>query len=113
MAWQLKFRALLQEKIKGPSDAGKGKSKMSKNITHGFHLVKGKSNHAMEDFMYAQFRQLGDDELGLFAIFDGHLSSVIPDYLRNHLFENILNEVLRVPSLASVIDLGLIESLIY
>uniref|UniRef100_A0A7N0ZQF7 protein-serine/threonine phosphatase n=1 Tax=Kalanchoe fedtschenkoi TaxID=63787 RepID=A0A7N0ZQF7_KALFE len=82
----------MKEKIKGPSDGGKGKSKMSKHITHGFHLVEGKSNHAMEDFVYAQFRQVGDNELGLFAIFDGHLSSVIPDYLRNHLFENILNE---------------------
>jgi protein phosphatase 1L len=71
---------------------GKGKSKMSKNITHGYHLLKGKSFHDMEDYVFAQFKQVGDNELGLFAIFDGHLSHDIPDYLRTHLFENILNE---------------------
>ncbi|GKV15966.1 hypothetical protein SLEP1_g26687 [Rubroshorea leprosula] len=65
---------------------------MSKNITHGYHLVKGRSHHAMEDYVVADFKQVDDNELGLFAIFDGHLSHVIPDYLKNHLFENILNE---------------------
>ncbi|XP_031266525.1 probable protein phosphatase 2C 39 [Pistacia vera] len=74
------------------ADSGKGKSKMSKNITHGYHLVKGKSTHPMEDYVVAQFRQVEDNELGLFAIFDGHLSHEIPDYLRTHLFETILNE---------------------
>ncbi|KAA8526817.1 hypothetical protein F0562_008954 [Nyssa sinensis] len=85
----------LQEKVglgSSACDAGKGKSKMSKNITHGYHLVKGKSHHAMEDYVFAQFKQVGDNELGLFAIFDGHLSHDIPDYLRSHLFDNILNE---------------------
>ncbi|XP_050247610.1 probable protein phosphatase 2C 39 isoform X1 [Quercus robur] len=74
------------------ADSGKGKSKMSKNITHGFHLVKGKSHHAMEDYVVAQFKQHDDKELGLFAIFDGHLSHNVPDYLRSHLFDNILKE---------------------
>ncbi|XP_018850794.1 probable protein phosphatase 2C 39 [Juglans regia] len=73
-------------------DSGKGKSKMSKNITHGFHLVKGKSHHPMEDYVVAQFKQVDDHELGLFAIFDGHLSHDVPNYLRSHLFENILKE---------------------
>ncbi|CAL5393461.1 unnamed protein product [Camellia sinensis] len=74
------------------SDTGKGKSKMSKNITHGFHLVEGKSAHPMEDYVAAEFKQVDDNELGLFAIFDGHLSHDIPDYLRSHLFDNILKE---------------------
>ncbi|KAF9666760.1 hypothetical protein SADUNF_Sadunf16G0262200 [Salix dunnii] len=73
-------------------DSGKGKSKMSKHITHGFHLVKGKSHHDMEDYVVAQFKEVNDNELGLFAIFDGHLSHIIPDYLRAHLFDNILKE---------------------
>ncbi|KAJ6950161.1 protein phosphatase 2C 39 [Populus alba x Populus x berolinensis] len=73
-------------------DSGKGKSKISKRITHGFHLVKGKSHHDMEDYVVAQFKEVNDNELGLFAIFDGHLSHVIPDYLRSHLFDNILKE---------------------
>ncbi|KAI8552522.1 hypothetical protein RHMOL_Rhmol06G0273400 [Rhododendron molle] len=73
-------------------DTGKGKSKMSKHVTLGYHLVKGKSSHPMEDYVVAEFKQVEDNELGLFAIFDGHLSHDIPDYLRSNLFVNILNE---------------------
>ncbi|GMP52993.1 hypothetical protein CsSME_00018604 [Camellia sinensis var. sinensis] len=46
----------------------------------------------MEDYVAAEFKQVDDNELGLFAIFDGHLSHDIPDYLRSHLFDNILKE---------------------
>lgn len=76
------------------ADTGKGKSKLSKNLRHGYHLVKGKSYHDMEDYVFAQFKQVENNELGLFAIFDGHVSREIPDYLRSHLFENILKEVI-------------------
>lgn len=83
----------MQEKVLGSSpDSGKGKSKMKKHVTHGYHLVKGKAGHPMEDYVVAQFKQVDENELGLFAIFDGHLSHEIPDFLRTHLFENILNE---------------------
>ncbi|WZZ42582.1 hypothetical protein YC2023_038841 [Brassica napus] len=74
------------------ADSGKGKSKMSKQITHGFHLLKGKALHEMEDYVVAKFKEVDDNELGLFAIFDGHLSHEIPDYLCSHLFDNILKE---------------------
>ncbi|KAI8019656.1 putative protein phosphatase 2C 39 [Camellia lanceoleosa] len=74
------------------ADIGKGKSKMSKHVTHGYHLVKGKSSHPMEDYVVAEFKQVEEHKLGLFAIFDGHLSHDIPDHLRSHLFVNILNE---------------------
>ncbi|PKI56271.1 hypothetical protein CRG98_023290 [Punica granatum] len=74
------------------SDSGKGKSKMSKHRTHGFYLVKGKAFHAMEDYVVAQFKQVDDNELGLFAIFDGHLSHEVPNYLCSHLFDNIIKE---------------------
>lgn len=95
---------LLQEKVglgSSDPDSGKGKSKMSKNITHGFHLVKGKSHHPMEDYVVAQFKPVDDHELGLFAIFDGHLSHDVPNYLRSHLFENILKEVDSIAILVS------------
>ncbi|KAK4342074.1 hypothetical protein RND71_037890 [Anisodus tanguticus] len=83
----------MQEKVGlSTSDTGRGKSKMSKHITHGYHMVEGKSHHTMEDNVFAQFKQVDDNELGLFAIFDGHLSHEIPDYLRSHIFNNILNE---------------------
>lgn len=55
--------------------------------------MKGKSFHDMEDYAVSQFKQVGDNELGLFAIFDGHLSHEVPNYLQSHLFDNIINEV--------------------
>jgi protein phosphatase 1L len=77
----------------GP-ETGKGKTKLSGlGIRHGYHLVKGKSNHPMEDYLVAEYRQLRDHDLGLFAIFDGHLGHTVPDFLRSNLFDNILNEV--------------------
>lgn len=47
----------------------------------------------MEDYVVAEFRKVKDSELGLFAIFDGHLGHDVPNYLKAHLFDNILNEV--------------------
>ncbi|KAL9298031.1 hypothetical protein ACSQ67_023927 [Phaseolus vulgaris] len=84
----------MKEKVLGPSDSdsGKGKSKMKKHITHGFHLVKGRAGHAMEDYVVAQFKQVDNNELGLFAIFDGHSGQSVPDYLKTHLFDTILKE---------------------
>ncbi|KAI5652493.1 hypothetical protein M9H77_29680 [Catharanthus roseus] len=72
--------------------SGEGKSKKPKHITHGFHLVKGKSNHAMEDYLVSEFKKLGDNELSLFAIFDGHMGHDVASYLQAHLFDNILKE---------------------
>lgn len=75
-----------------PPDTGKGKGKVSKHITHGFHLVKGKASHPMEDYLVSHFKQIDDKELGLFAIFDGHMGHDVANYLQTHLFENILKE---------------------
>lgn len=79
-------------------DTGKGKSRGSKNITHGFHLIKGKSNHAMEDYVVSDFRNVEAKELGLFAIFDGHLGHDVASYLQTHLFDSILKQVMHVSS---------------
>ncbi|KAH7330763.1 hypothetical protein KP509_20G000600 [Ceratopteris richardii] len=46
----------------------------------------------MEDYHVAEFRVVNNTELGLFAIFDGHLGHDVPRYLQNHLFGNIINE---------------------
>ncbi|KAL0926739.1 hypothetical protein M5K25_002985 [Dendrobium thyrsiflorum] len=75
------------------SNSGKGKTKMSgKRISHGYHLVKGQTFHPMEDYVVAQFKHARDSELGLFAIFDGHLGHDVPDYLQSHLFDTILKQ---------------------
>lgn len=73
------------------ADSGKGHSKYTE-ITHGFSLVKGKSRHEMEDFHVAEFRKVQSHELGLFAIYDGHLGHSVAHYLQRNLFDNILNE---------------------
>lgn len=47
----------------------------------------------MEDYHVAKFVKIQDHELGLFAIYDGHLGDTVPAYLQKHLFANILKEV--------------------
>lgn len=47
----------------------------------------------MEDYHVAKFVQMEGHELGLFAIYDGHLGDRVPLYLQKHLFPNILTEV--------------------
>ncbi|KAK8708330.1 hypothetical protein V6N13_059374 [Hibiscus sabdariffa] len=73
------------------SSSGKGKSREGM-IKFGFSLVKGKANHPMEDYHVAKFMQIHEHELGLFAIYDGHLGDSVPAYLQKHLFANILKE---------------------
>lgn len=75
------------------SGTGKGQSRFSSNkVKHGFHLVEGKSGHDMEDYIVAEYRYENNHELGLFAIFDGHLGDGVPSYLKDNLFNNILRE---------------------
>lgn len=77
------------------SESGKGKSKSSnKKVSHGFHLVEGKSGHDMEDYHVSEYRIVDNHELGLFAIFDGHLGDRVPTYLKSNLFNNILDQPL-------------------
>ncbi|CAA2982171.1 probable phosphatase 2C 58 [Olea europaea subsp. europaea] len=94
--WINSIFTIIQEKACFSSsvsiEAGKGKSKFSKHITHGFYLEKGKSNHAMEDCLVSEFKKLDDNELGLFAIFDGHMGHDVAKYLQGHLFDNIMKQ---------------------
>lgn len=55
--------------------------------------MKGKADHPMEDYHVAKFVRVGEHEVGLFAIYDGHLGDEVPSYLQKHLFANILDEV--------------------
>ena len=75
-------------------NSGKGRSHQSSNkIVHGFNLVKGKASHPMEDYHVAEFTQIKGYELGLYAIFYGHLGDSVASYLQKNLFANILSEV--------------------
>ncbi|KAL1310078.1 hypothetical protein HN51_052759 [Arachis hypogaea] len=73
------------------SSTGKGKNHDG-TVKYGFSLVKGRANHPMEDYHVAKFVQIQDKELGLFAIYDGHLGDRVPAYLQKNLFPNILRE---------------------
>lgn len=96
-ASSLKSLFLIQEKAcfltPLTPDAKKGKSKFQNQITHGSYLMKGKSNHAMEDYLVSELKMVDENELGLFAIFDGHMGHDVPNYLQEHLFNNILKQV--------------------
>lgn len=72
---------------------GGGQGHQNHHIVHGYSLVKGKSRHAMEDYHVAEFRIVNDHEVGLFAVYDGHLGHSVAVYLQHYLFDNILNEV--------------------
>ncbi|XP_074331091.1 putative protein phosphatase 2C 10 [Apium graveolens] len=77
----------------GKSAHGAGKGKASQGpIKYGYNLVKGKASHPMEDYHVAKFVRHHGHELGLFAIYDGHLGDGVPAYLQKHLFNNILKE---------------------
>ncbi|XP_030513039.1 probable protein phosphatase 2C 44 [Rhodamnia argentea] len=84
---------LMSSLLASSSDSGKGRSKSSSvRVFHGFHLVEGKSGHDMEDYHVAEYKKSTNHVLGLFAIFDGHLGDRVPCYLKQHLFNNILQE---------------------
>ncbi|XP_052205613.1 probable protein phosphatase 2C 9 isoform X1 [Diospyros lotus] len=73
------------------SESGKGRSHRGP-VKFGFSMVKGKANHPMEDYHVAKFVMHQGRELGLFAIYDGHLGDSVPAYLQKHLLPNILKE---------------------
>ncbi|OVA14214.1 Protein phosphatase 2C (PP2C)-like domain [Macleaya cordata] len=87
------FNAAYSQLVGGRSSCGSGKGRSHQGpIKYGFSLVKGKANHPMEDYHVAKFVQIRGHELGLFAIYDGHLGDTVPAYLQKHLFSNILKE---------------------
>ncbi|GAB2228233.1 hypothetical protein Droror1_Dr00010063 [Drosera rotundifolia] len=62
------------------------------HVTYGYHLVRGKMKHGMEDYVVAKTQHISGNEVGLYAKFDGHSGKYVAEYLQNHLFENILSE---------------------
>ncbi|KAL9394363.1 hypothetical protein Peur_013648 [Populus x canadensis] len=93
MDWLCCFFPSYSQLVGGRSSSTSGKGKNQEGlIKYGFSLVKGKANHPMEDYHVAKFVQIQERELGLFAIYDGHLGDSVPAYLQKHLFSNILKE---------------------
>ncbi|RZR82930.1 hypothetical protein BHM03_00009468, partial [Ensete ventricosum] len=80
--------------LAGPSlTVGKGRNSQGRiRVSYGFSLLKGAAAHPIEDYHVAKFIHIKGQELGLFAVFDGHLGNSVPAYLEKHLFANIINE---------------------
>ncbi|THU66941.1 hypothetical protein C4D60_Mb05t19470 [Musa balbisiana] len=80
--------------LAGPSlTVGKGRNSQGRiRVSYGFSLLKGAAAHPIEDYHVAKFIHIRGQELGLFAVFDGHLGDSVPAYLEKHLFANIINE---------------------
>ncbi|GLT31146.1 hypothetical protein SLA2020_059060 [Shorea laevis] len=92
MDWLCCFNASDSE-LAGHSSSSSGKGKSHEGIIkYGFSLVEGKANHSMEDYHVTKFVQIEEHELGLFAIYDGHMGNSVPAYLQKHLLANILKE---------------------
>ncbi|CAN6938871.1 unnamed protein product [Brassica oleracea] len=68
------------------------KGKPDGEITFGYSLMKGKAKHPLEDYHVAKLINVEGNELGLFAIFDGHKGDQVAAYLQKHLFSNILKD---------------------
>ncbi|GMJ06783.1 CERK-1 interacting protein phosphatase 1 [Hibiscus trionum] len=87
------FNSVFSQFVGGRSSCSSGKGR-SRNgpVKYGFALMKGKANHPMEDYHVAKFDQHQGHELGLFAIYDGHLGDSVPAYLQKHLLPNILKD---------------------
>ncbi|CAN6932259.1 hypothetical protein F2Q70_00043283 [Brassica cretica] len=93
MAWLCCFGSSDYDLLVGRASTSSGKGKNSNGeIKFGYSLVKGKANHPMEDYYVSKFNKTDGKELGLFAIYDGHLGERVPAYLQKHLFSNILKE---------------------
>lgn len=65
----------------------------SRHVSHGCHMVRGKMEHGMEDYVVAKKQVVNGKEIGLYAIFDGHSGRNVAEYLQNHLFDSILSQV--------------------
>ncbi|CAK9875829.1 unnamed protein product [Sphagnum jensenii] len=71
-----------------PPSSGGGQSENEK-FSYGFSSLRGK-RASMEDFHDAKISKVGEQVIGLFGVFDGHGGSRAAEYVKKHLFDNML-----------------------
>jgi protein phosphatase 1L len=59
-------------------------------FSYGYSSLRGK-RASMEDFHDTKISKLGTIMVGLFGVFDGHGGSRAADYVKQHLFKNLLD----------------------
>jgi menaquinone-dependent protoporphyrinogen IX oxidase len=64
-----------------------------RRVIHGSSVSKGRSNRPMEDFVAAEMKRVNDHDVGMFAVYDGHLGHEVARYLQSNLLGNILDQV--------------------
>ncbi|KAH9576446.1 hypothetical protein CY35_01G161700 [Sphagnum magellanicum] len=64
---------------------------VSENLkfSYGFSSLRGK-RASMEDFHDTMIHKVGSQVIGLFGVFDGHGGSRAAEYVKKHLFDNLL-----------------------
>lgn len=76
-----------------------------RRVTFGYSSFQGK-RATMEDFYDAKIYKVDDQMVGLFGVFDGHGGSRAAEYLKQHLFENLIKH----PQFATDTKLALSET---
>jgi protein phosphatase 1L len=71
-----------------PPSSGGGLSENEK-FKYGFSSLRGK-RASMEDFHDTKISKVGEQLIGLFGVFDGHGGSRAAEYVKKHLFDNLL-----------------------
>eukprot|EP00475_Leptophrys_vorax_P000448 TRINITY_DN10246_c0_g1_i2.p2 TRINITY_DN10246_c0_g1~~TRINITY_DN10246_c0_g1_i2.p2 ORF type:complete len:290 (+),score=23.01 TRINITY_DN10246_c0_g1_i2:317-1186(+) len=59
-------------------------------FSFGFSQLRGK-RMSMEDYQDARVAKVGDQIVGLFGVFDGHGGSRAAEYVKEHLFRNLID----------------------
>ncbi|XP_072993645.1 probable protein phosphatase 2C 7 [Typha latifolia] len=59
------------------------------SLSYGYSSFRGR-RASMEDFFDAKLLKIDGENINLFGIFDGHGGSRAAEYLREHLFENLM-----------------------
>eukprot|EP00270_Netrium_digitus_P019092 TRINITY_DN742_c0_g1_i1.p1 TRINITY_DN742_c0_g1~~TRINITY_DN742_c0_g1_i1.p1 ORF type:complete len:286 (+),score=64.34 TRINITY_DN742_c0_g1_i1:158-1015(+) len=60
------------------------------SFSFGFCQLRGKRS-SMEDFQDTKVTKVGNQIIGLFGVFDGHGGSRAAEYVKTHLFQNLIN----------------------
>lgn len=60
------------------------------SFSFGYSQLRGK-RPSMEDFQDAKIARVGNQIVGLFGVFDGHGGSRAAEYVKTHLFQNLIS----------------------